>query len=78
MFNKFLKVAIATSHFIKEVYNGDFYQSLAFQSSRQFKIMYRKLEKKKAKLAGKYKWAWDMKSFLNKTLNFLFRKFWAS
>ena len=46
MFSKFLKVAIATSHFIKEVYNGDFYQSLAFQSSRQFKIMYRKLKEK--------------------------------
>ena len=54
MFSKFLKVAIAMSHFIKEVYNGDFYQSLAFQSSRQFEIMYRKLEEK-AKLAEKYK-----------------------
>ena len=54
MFSKFLKVAIARSHFIKEVYDGNFYQSLAFQSSRQFEIMYRKLEEK-AKLAEKYK-----------------------
>ena len=50
MFSRFLKVAISTSNFLNEVYNGgfvtEFNVSMLKKNHRKFEIMYMKLGNK--------------------------------
>ena len=82
MFNRFLKVAIATSSFMNAVCSVGFLPEFSVSVLRQiialnWDYVY-ETRKWKVTLAEKYKWNWNMKSFFMETLNFLFRKFWAS
>ena len=82
IFSRLLKVAIATSNFVNEVYNGGFApefrvsmikETIALVGDYVFET-----REWKAKLAEKYIGKENMKSFFDETLNFFFRKFWAS
>ena len=80
--SRFLKVAIATSNFMNEVYNGRFAPEFSVSMLKETIALVwdyvSETREWKAKLAEKYMWKRNMKSFSNETLNFFFRKFWVS
>ena len=82
MLRRFLKLAIAASDFMNEVYNGGLLPELSISMLKDIISLFWdyvwETLKKKTKLAEKYKATWDMKYFFNETKNFLCRKFWAS
>ena len=67
---------------MNEVYNGGFSPEFSVSMFKEiFPLVLdyvQEIKEWKAKLVEKYKWTENMNSFFNKTLNFLFRKFWAS
>ena len=75
--SRFLKVAIATSNFMNEVFNGGFAPEFNVSMSKKTIAVVRdyvsETRKEKAKLAEKYMWKRNMKSFSNETLNCLFQ-----
>ena len=80
--SRFLKVTIATSNFMNKVYNGRFATESSISILKKtislvWDYVY-ETRKQKAKLAEKYIWKQNMKSFSTETLNFSFRKFLAS
>ena len=79
--SRFLKVAMATSNFMNEIYNGGFASKLSVSMLKQsislvWDYVY-ETRKQKAKLAEKYICKQNMKSFSAEALNFSFRKFLA-
>ena len=79
VFSRFSQVAIATSNFMSEFYNGrftpEFSVSMLTETIALVRDYVSETRKQKAKLAEKYIWKQNMKSFSNETLNFFFRKF---
>ena len=82
IFSRFLKVAIATSNFIHEAYNGgfapDFSVSILKETIALVWDYVSETREWKGKLAEKYMQKGTMKPFSNEALNLFFRKFWAS
>ena len=82
MMSKFLKVPIATSNFINEVYNGGFSPDCSVSMLKEIITLVweyvHETWKIKAKLEEKYMWNWNMKCFFNETLNFLLKIFKVS
>ena len=82
IFSRFLKVAMATSNIITEVYIGGIVSGYSVSMLKEtialvWHYVY-ETRKEKAKLAERYMWNWNIKSFSNETINLFFRKFWAS
>ena len=79
IFSRFLKVAIATTNFMNEVYNGgfapDFSVSMLKETITLVWDYVHETREWKAKLAEKYMSKRNIKSFSNETLNFFFGKF---
>ena len=79
VFSRFSQVAIATSNFMSEFYNGrftpEFSVSMLTETIALVRDYVSETRKQKAKLAEKYIWKQNMKSFSNETLNFSIRKF---
>ena len=82
IFSRFLKVAIATSNFMYEVYNSRFAPEPSVSMLKETIALVwdyaSETRKWKAKLAENYMWKQNMESFSNETLNFFFRKLWVS
>ena len=82
IFRRFLKVAMATSNIMTEVYIGGIVPEYSVSMLKEtialvWHYVY-ETRKEKAKLAERYVWNWNIKSFSNETINLFFRKFWAS
>ena len=74
IFRRFLKVPIATSNFMNEVYNGRFAPEFSVSVLKETITLDRgyvpETRKWKVKPAKKYMWKRNMKSFFNETLIF--------
>ena len=82
LFDRFLKVSIATSNFMNEVYNGRFAPVFSFSMLKETIALVQdyvsETRRWKPKPAEKYMWKWNMKYFFNEALNIFFKKVWAS
>ena len=74
IFSRYLKVAMTTSNFMNEVYNGGFAPAFSVSVLKEFISLVRsylyKTRKWKAKLAEKYMWIRSTKSFSNFWVSF--------
>ena len=82
IFSRFLKMAMETSNIITEVYIDGIVSGYSVSMLKEtialvWHYVY-ETRKEKAKLADRYMWNWNIKSFSNETINLFFRKFWAS
>ena len=81
IFSRFLKVAIAKSNFMNDIYNGGFLPEFNVSMLKGTIVLVwdyvSETRTWKGKLAEEYMWKRNMKSFSNETLILLFRKFWA-
>ena len=82
IFSRLLKVTMATSNIMTEVYIGGIVPEYSVSMLKEtialvWHYVY-ETRKEKAKLAERYIWNWNIKSFSNETINLFFRKFWAS
>ena len=79
IFSIFSKLAKATSNFVSKFYKGRFAPEFSVSMLKEFLTLVRDYvydtRKYEAKLAEKYIWNRNMKSFSNETQNFFFRKF---
>ena len=81
IFCRFLKMAIATSNFMNDVYNGGFLPEFNVSMLKEtIALVWDYVSETrtwKGKLAEEYIWKRNMKSFFNETLIFFLRKFWV-